>query len=84
SGTWKATLVLDYLQWGGDDPLGTSTTDITLNVTDHFAENAAIGSGRTCKVSQLYACLIRTLLNGILGLFAICLLPVCYLFAICL
>ncbi|EBQ0176549.1 TPA: fimbrial protein TcfD [Salmonella enterica subsp. enterica serovar Mississippi] len=42
SGTWKATLVLDYLQWGGDDPLGTSTTDITLNVTDHFAENAAI------------------------------------------
>lgn len=38
----ESNVSLDYLQWGGDDPLGTSTTDITLNVTDHFAENAAI------------------------------------------
>lgn len=40
-GIWKATLVLDVLRWGYGK-VGTWTTDITLNVTDHFAENAAI------------------------------------------
>lgn len=40
-GIWKATLVLDVRRWGAGK-VGTWTTDITLNVTDHFAENAAI------------------------------------------
>ncbi|HIC5951078.1 TPA: fimbrial protein TcfD [Salmonella enterica subsp. enterica serovar Nagoya] len=40
-GIWKATLVLDVRRWEAGK-VGTWTTDITLNVTDHFAENAAI------------------------------------------
>ncbi|EHQ6509477.1 fimbrial protein TcfD, partial [Salmonella enterica subsp. enterica serovar Worthington] len=44
AGIWKATLVLDVHRWpdGKDGKVGVWTTDITLNVTDHFAENAAI------------------------------------------
>ncbi|EGL6851567.1 fimbrial protein TcfD [Salmonella enterica] len=40
-GIWKATLVLDVHRWAYGK-VGTWTTDITLTVTDHFAENAAI------------------------------------------
>ncbi len=41
AGIWKATLVLDVHRWL-DGKVGVGTADITLNVTDHFAENAAI------------------------------------------
>ena len=42
TGIWKATLALDVISKHTWSKVGAWTADITLNVTDHFAENAAI------------------------------------------
>ncbi|EAV9419596.1 TPA: fimbrial protein TcfD [Salmonella enterica subsp. enterica serovar Typhisuis] len=42
TGIWKATLALDVISRHTWSKVGAWTADITLTVTDHFAENAAI------------------------------------------